>query len=450
MKVRPAAVAGTFYTRDPSELRRQVEGFVRAAPSGGIAPKALISPHAGYVYSGPVAGHAFAALAPLRDVVQRVVLLGPAHRVYTAGLAASSADAFDTPLGRVPLDRAAIAGLLERFSFVRLHDAAHGPEHSLEVQLPFLQAVLGDFQLVPLVAGDADPREVEAVIEHLWGGEETLIVVSSDLSHYLDYATATRLDQETVRHILAFEHQALGSERACGLLPILGLLNSAARHRLHPRLLDYRNSGDTAGPKDQVVGYAAIGFFEESDPAALGDEERRRLTEVARDSVSHALRHGTPLIPALAGFPERLRAMRATFVTLKSRGELRGCVGTLSARRPLAEDVAHNAYAAAFQDPRFPPLAAAEFEELSFGISVLSPAVPIGFGSEAELLSSLRPGVDGIILRAGSRTGTFLPAVWESLPQPRDFIAQLKRKAGLPADYWSPAITVERYTTESW
>lgn len=450
MKVRPPAVAGTFYTDDAPALRRQVEGFVRAAPGEGPPPKAVIAPHAGYVYSGQVAGHAYAPLAPLREQIRRVVLLGPAHRVYTTGLATSSAEAFDTPLGGVPVDRAAVAELVERFPFVRAHDAVHAQEHSLEVHLPFLQSVLGHFSLVPLAVGDADPREVEAVLDHLWGGPETLIVISSDLSHYLNYATATRMDRETVAHILALAPQALGADRACGQIPIRGLLRTAARHKLHARLLDYRNSGDTAGPKSQVVGYAAIGFYENRDDASLGADERRRLTDIAHASVRHALKHGAPLTPALDELPERLRVVRATFVTLKKHGELRGCIGTLNARRPLAEDVSRNAYAAAFQDPRFPPLTMAEFGLLSFSISVLSPAVPIGFGSETELLASLRPGVDGVILREGNRTGTFLPSVWESLSEPRDFLAHLKRKAGLASDYWSPTLRAERYTTESW
>lgn len=450
MKVRPPAVAGTFYTSDAAELRRQVEGFVHAPRPDRRAPKAIIAPHAGYIYSGAVAGHVYAALAPLRNVVQRVVLLGPAHRVYTHGLAASSADAFDTPLGRVPLDRPAIAGLIERFSFVQIHDAVHAPEHCLEVHLPFLQTVLEDFQVIPLAAGDADPREVEAVLDYLWGGPETLIVVSSDLSHYLDYAAAVRTDRQTINDILALKQQALGSDQACGQVPIRGLLRTAERRHLHMQLLDYRNSGDTAGPKSQVVGYAAIACYEDPDAVLLAGEDRRVLTDIARSSVRHALTHGAPLSRPLADLPASLRARRATFVTLKKRGELRGCIGTLSARRPLAEDVSHNAYAAAFQDPRFPPLSAVEFDDLSFGISVLSPAVPIAFGSESELLASLRPGVDGVILREGARTGTFLPAVWESLSEPRDFLAQLKRKAGLSSQYWSPTLRAERYTTESW
>jgi AmmeMemoRadiSam system protein B/AmmeMemoRadiSam system protein A len=450
MKVRPPAVAGSFYTGDPAELRRQVRGFIDAAPTGVAPPKAVIVPHAGYIYSGPTAGYAYAALSGLRDRVRRVVLLGPAHRVYVEGLAASTADAFQTPLGRVPVDTDAVRELTTHFPFVRLHDGTHAPEHSLEVQLPFLQSVLENFRLVPLVVGDAEAAEVEAVLDHLWGGEETLIVISSDLSHYLDYDTAKRVDGATLRKVLALDPEGIGSEQACGQIPIRGLLRVAARRQLRAELLDHRNSGDTAGPKSQVVGYAGVAFYESAGNATLETGERRTLTDIARSSVHHGLTHGVPFAPSLTGLPERLHEMRATFVTLKTYGELRGCIGTLNAQRPLAEDVAYNAFAAAFRDPRFAPLPASEFEALSVSISVLSPALPIVCGSEAELLASLRPGIDGVVLREGTRTGTFLPAVWESLSEPRDFLSQLKRKAGLAPDYWSPTLRAERYTTESW
>jgi AmmeMemoRadiSam system protein B len=264
MNTRRPAVAGSFYPADPAALAAAVDGYVAvgrqqlARRGVGETPKALIVPHAGYVYSGPIAGTAYATVAA-GVTIARVVLLGPAHRIYVDGLAASSADAFATPLGEIPLDRPAIDALLRRTQ-VAVIDAAHADEHSLEVQLPFLQRVLGRFRLVPLAVGAATHTAVADVLDELWGAADTLIVISSDLSHYYDYATATRLDADTAAAIEALQPERLGTESACGRIPVGGLLIAARRRGLRGRLLDLRNSGDTAGPREEVVGYGAFAF----------------------------------------------------------------------------------------------------------------------------------------------------------------------------------------------
>jgi AmmeMemoRadiSam system protein B len=255
-QTRYPAVAGTFYPADPDELRSMIEGFLKEAEQTGPVPKALIVPHAGYVYSGPVAASAYARLIPARNSIRRVVLLGPAHRVGIAGLAVSVSDAFATPLGDVPVDTASIERLL---GLPQVHhiEQAHRLEHSLEVHLPFLQVVLDRFTLVPLVVGDAAPQEVGEAIELLWGGPETLVVISSDLSHYHDYDAAKELDRATTRAIESLRFEDIGYEDACGRNPVSGLLLAARRRNLPVRNIDLRNSGDTAGPRDQVVGYGA-------------------------------------------------------------------------------------------------------------------------------------------------------------------------------------------------
>ncbi len=255
-------MAGSFYPSEPAALEREVRGLLAGAPApapGASPPKALIVPHAGYVYSGPVAASAYARLAPLRGRVRRIVLLGPSHRVPLRGLAVPDADVFATPLGPVEVDADGVARALACPAVRRLGEA-HAGEHSLEVQLPFLQLVLGSFGLVPLAVGDARDDEVADVLEALWGGPETCILVSSDLSHYLDYAAARRLDAATSDAILALRPAGLGPESACGRVPVRGLLLAARRHRLEPELLDLRSSGDTAGPRDRVVGYGAYAF----------------------------------------------------------------------------------------------------------------------------------------------------------------------------------------------
>lgn len=262
---RRAAVAGLFYAGGAPELTRDIDALLTQAatttrPSG--IPKALIVPHAGYIYSGPVAASAYALLRPLRDQIRRVLLLGPVHRVAVRGLALPGAQAFATPLGNVPIDLEAAERLLA-LPQVTTSRAAHAQEHSLEVQLPFLQQVLADFTLVPLAVGDATPDEVADVLELLWGGPETLIVVSSDLSHYLPYERARQIDVRTCETIRRLELLA-SHEQACGVTPVNGLLRAARRHGLTPQLLDLRNSGDTAGDRGRVVGYAAFAFSEDA------------------------------------------------------------------------------------------------------------------------------------------------------------------------------------------
>ena len=257
--IRSPAVAGTFYPNDRQKLITMVNGFLADCRTDQAAPKAIIAPHAGYIYSGPIAASAYARVANGKDIITHVVLLGPSHRVPLHGLAISSAAAFATPLGQVPVDMASLE-LIKHLPQVRLSDEAHRWEHSLEVQLPFLQLTLAEFKVLPLVVGDATSREVDEVLEILWGGPETLIVVSSDLSHYHDYVTAQRLDRQTSDAITALRPTDIHYEQACGRNPILGLLTAARHHGMHAETIDLRNSGDTAGPHDHVVGYGAYIF----------------------------------------------------------------------------------------------------------------------------------------------------------------------------------------------
>ncbi len=265
--IRHPAVAGTFYPADQRQLAASIRGFLDAAgaDAGLVFPKAIIVPHAGYIYSGQTAAEAYSRLAAGRNTIRRVVLLGPTHRLAVRGLALPEADSFETPLGRVALDKAAMA-LLRALPQVVVSAEAHAHEHSLEVQLPFLQTVLEDFSLVPLLVGDADAGEVAEVLDTLWGNEETVIVVSSDLSHYLSYSLAQEIDQLTVQKILAMK-DSLTHQQACGGTPINGLVRAARKHRLHPSLLAMCNSGDSVGDKQRVVGYAAFIFSAEAGDA---------------------------------------------------------------------------------------------------------------------------------------------------------------------------------------
>jgi len=259
---RRPAVAGLFYPGERKVLEQTIAGLLAAAGTQAAtpAPKALIAPHAGYIYSGPIAASAYALIAPLQGRVKRVVLLGPAHRVAVRGLALPGCAWFETPLGAVEVDQEA-AALLGDLPQVTTSLSAHAQEHSLEVHLPFLQMLLGRFALVPLAVGHAAPSDVAGVLERLWGGDETLIVVSSDLSHYLDYGEAQRIDRATAQAIVELRTD-IDHECACGATAVTGLALAAQRRGLRASLVDLRNSGDTAGDKSRVVGYGAFAFYE--------------------------------------------------------------------------------------------------------------------------------------------------------------------------------------------
>jgi len=469
-RVRHAAVAGMFYPGDPRELDAAVRGYLAeasaTAPAGPV-PKAIIAPHAGYVYSGPIAATAYARLKPNAATVRRVVLLGPCHRVAVRGLAAPSADAFATPLGSVPLDRAAIESIMG-LPQVEIFDATHTDEHSLEVHIPFLQELFDQFTLVPLVVGQASAQEVAEVLETLWGGPETVIVISSDLSHYLDYESARRSDAATCKAIEALDPGAIDRDQACGRVPVSGLLTLAKRRGLRVETLDLRNSGDTAGDRSRVVGYGAWMFVEpgadtgheradesESVDAVLDrtqgllDRHGETMLHIAAASIEHGLAYGAPLTVETSEYPDDLRANGACFVTLTREGRLRGCVGSPEARRPLVEDVADNGFAAAFRDTRFDKLTDEERAGLLLSVSVLTPPIPIAFADERDLLGQLRPNEDGLIIADHGRRALFLPQVWETLPRTEDFVSQLKAKAGLDHDHWSDTVQAWRFGARS-
>ncbi len=480
--IRAAAVAGFFYPKDTAELTATVRNFIDHVPdTDAPPPKAIIAPHAGYVYSGAIAAMAYARLRPIAHRIRRVVLLGPCHRVAVNGLALSGADFFETPLGRVPLDKDAATAILD-MPQVEIFDDTHAQEHSLEVHIPFLQMLLDEFTLVPLVVGQASADDVADVLERLWGGEETLIVVSSDLSHYLDYASAQAIDQRTCAAIENLDPSAIERDGACGRFPVSGLLRIAERRGMGVETVDLRNSGDTAGKKDKVVGYGSWIFTEGTTPSkptaprnsapsvairvgtpkaeadtsadfeaatkALLAQHGDLLIQLAASSVLHGLDQGAPPKAVNGKFPQELRDNRACFVTLKHGPRLRGCIGSPQAHRPLVVDVVDNAFKSAFKDPRFKPLTAPELKNLTLSISVLSPQTPFPVTSQADLLAQLRPGIDGLVIADGGKRALFLPSVWEQLPTADQFLQHLKAKAGMTPDHWSDDFKAWRFIAE--
>ncbi len=447
LNIRPSAVGGTFYPGNAVTLSASIDAMleeaVRRNPPAeiGSLPKVIIVPHAGYIYSGPVAASAFSLIRGGKGTINRVVLVGPVHRVPVKGVALSSASFFETPLGMIPLDSNAAQELADVPEII-VSDAAHGMEHSLEVQLPFLQRVLGEFSLIPLAVGDTGAGVVAQLLERLWGGPETLIVISTDFSHYKSYEAARIMDDATIQSLLNL--QLLTSyEQACGALPVNGLIVAARHKGLVPRLIDVRNSGDTAGDKDRVVGYASLALYEK---ASVQDDRGRLLLAIARATLSS--RFG--ILHAVDESAPWLAEPGACFVTLTKGGELRGCIGSLEPYRPLLQDLKQNALAAAFRDPRFPALELGELDKIRVEVSLLSSVSTIIFSDEADALAQLRPGIDGVIFEYGANRGTFLPQVWEQVPHPRDFFMHLKLKAGLKPDFWDNGVRLSRYTVKKY
>jgi AmmeMemoRadiSam system protein B/AmmeMemoRadiSam system protein A len=465
-QIRTAVWAGRFYPRDADTLTTTIQQLIdnadcrsaKSIPTGRL--KALILPHAGYIYSGPIAAHAHCVLN--RTTTDKVILMGPDHRVGFSGGAISAVDAYETPLGRVHLH--ADAHRLRRQDHLFQADAqSDSQEHSLEVVLPFLQYSLGGFELVPIVLGPSDPTEIAAHLQTIID-DQTLMVVSADLSHYLPYDQAVARDKETIAAILQGRIKRLAeSNRTCGRYPVSVLLVLAQKHHWTARLLDYANSGDTAGDRKKVVGYAAIGFYQNGEnsmspsdstsSSRLTDIEGKSLVLLARSTLLE--RFGRKLPQAqLDQLNAELKAgtlqkVCGTFVTLKINNQLRGCIGSLEGREPLATGVATQAINAAFHDPRFAQLTEAELDRISIEVSVLSHPEPLAYADAEELLAKLRPHVDGVTISKGFAGATFLPQVWEQLPRTEDFLSHLCLKAGLGAKAWRKGdLKVETYQVQ--
>ncbi|QLG88958.1 AmmeMemoRadiSam system protein B [Chitinibacter bivalviorum] len=450
--IRPPAVAGLFYPDDAAVLRRDIQDRIGHPKAHLPTPCALLVPHAGYVYSADIAASAYRLLAG-GAAFERILLLGPAHRVAFRGFALPSVVAFHTPLGDVLVNEG-MRQIALGLSGAVLDDAPHAQEHSLEVQLPFIQTLLPQCSILPIVVGDARREDLVRLIATLWD-EQTLVILSSDFSHYSPYADAQRHDAKTMQHILAAE-PLLNGEDACGCHALNALLVVAKARGLVAQQLDLRNSGDTAGDRVRVVGYGAVAWFGAVQPSTLSVQQKAvshhealgaALLQLARLNVAATV--GIELDVDMPDLPE-LHEAGSTFVTLEREGRLRGCVGSIASARRLLDDVAHNARAAATQDWRFAPLSRAEWAGLRIEVSLLSRPAPFEVTSEQDACDQLVPLRDGVILEYHHHRATFLPQVWESLPEPRDFLAQLKLKAGLSAHFWSPEIRLQRYQVERW
>jgi AmmeMemoRadiSam system protein B/AmmeMemoRadiSam system protein A len=467
-RTRDPAVAGLFYPKDKAELSRNLEEFLRQAPAESISDlKALICPHAGYPYSGPTAACAYRLL--LGRAFDTVLIMGPSHYAAFVGASVSGADTWRTPLGAVTVSERAreLAGIspfipeascrVERPAWSAIssrplpqagEETPHTWEHSVEVQVPFLQAVQKGAKIVPVVFGDVDPAKAAQALAG-WIDNKTLLIASSDLSHYHSYTEARELDQRCVKAIRHLDVTQMQSQEACGKFPILTLLHLARLKGWRARLLDYRNSGDTAGDKSRVVGYAALAFYAPG-PENLGQEERRFLLNLARQSIRELLTTGGRPQVNTEGLAKTLTEPRGCFVTLTKHGQLRGCIGHIVPQEALWKAVSDNARSAATRDPRFPPVQREELDSLEIEISVLTEPRPLRFTSSDDLLAQLRPHTDGVVLQVEGRSATYLPQVWSHLPDKVEFLDSLAEKAGCERSAWrKPGASVATYQVES-
>ncbi|HEX9168832.1 MAG TPA: AmmeMemoRadiSam system protein B [Roseiarcus sp.] len=449
-EVHPAQVAGMFYPAEREALSALVVDVrKRARPDGGVAPKAVIAPHAGIVYSGAVAATAFGPWARRADPPRRIVIIGPAHRVAFHGLAVHPAARWRTPLGETPVAAIAHAALAKARS-VCVDPRPFAGEHSLEMHLIILQAMLpAPFEIVPILVGDADPHDIAEALRTVWGGPETGVAVSSDLSHFLDRASAGEIDADTARRIETLDARSLEGRRACGFLPIKGALEIAAERDLRVSGLHLATSADVGTDASRVVGYGAFAL-EYFASARLAEADRELLLSVCMAGLGEATRNGGRP-PALNpnGDSPPLSPWRATFVTLSEDKQLRGCIGSPAPRRPLIDDAIANTVQAGFADPRFPPLKESELAGLRLDISILSHPRPLPQGSESALVDALEPERDGLILGIGRRRALFLPSVWRQVPDARTFVRHLVAKAGLDSTHWPEGLQAARFRVES-
>ncbi len=478
--VRLPAVAGLFYPRDPAELSETIAGLLAAAPAAPTPAgelRALIVPHAGYTYSGLVAASGFRLLRGTR--FPTVVLLAPSHYALLATGSIPAASRYRTPLGDVRVSakarqlaavrpfaldppcevrRPAWAAQSSRPLPPDGADRADTWEHAGEVEVPFLQQTLGRFELLPVVMGEVDPAAAARALEPMLD-EHTLVVVCSDLSHFHRSNDARALDAACVDASCTLDVAKMSRQEACGRIPILTLLHIARARGWRPVLLDARNSGDVTGDISRVVGYAAIAFYRPT-PAAdsrsvaaaggLSPADRRTLLALARQTLRTAAATGQEPAVRATEFSPALQEPRGCFVTLTIDGALRGCVGHLGATQPVYRDVIDSARNAALFDSRFRPVAPREVDRIRIEISLLGPPRPLAFSSPEDLLAKLHPPDDGVILQLDGRSATYLPQVWEQIPDKVTFLDTLSEKAGARAGDWRrPGTRVSIYHVEA-
>ncbi|MGV6840478.1 MAG: AmmeMemoRadiSam system protein B [Planktomarina sp.] len=456
MAVQQANFAGSFYTSEPIPLNRQVrlltQGGRVGASIGSARPIAVIAPHAGYRFSGHLAGEAYAAAlhGDMEHNYLRTLVLSPSHKYAFEGLAVPSWKGFRVPNGHMGVDKTCVNDLVDR-KMVQVLDEAHENEHGIETQIPFLTRYFTGAPIVPIVVGQIKPDVLGKVIDFVAGDPElpTLVVLSSDLSHFHDLTHAKRLDAATAQMIEMGDIRGLDGTHACGWRPIAGFLSSKLGAGAKAVRLGMADSSRVTLDESRVVGYGAWSFYRAHHPV-FSDQRRKALLNAARQGLTSFLRKGKKPEINMDTFGPPLHTTAASFVTLTHNGRLRGCIGSLKAHQPLVKDVIENAIKAGTQDRRFKALTTPDqMDDLVLKIAVLTKPAPLSFANRAELEKIIRPGISGLILEDQGKRGTFLPMVWDSLKSPQEFLDGLVVKAGLPKGHWSDTVRIWHFETES-
>lgn len=456
-KIRYPVARGSLYSETPKELRQNAKDLLETAerrfrPEGKI-PKALIVPSASMLLSGGTAAAGYIRMKRARPFIRRVVILAAPMNKNYFGMIVPAAKYWEMPDRRFEIDTET-AERLSKIPGITRDDVPHAGEYAAEVQLPLIAAMFReDVKILPVLVGDASIVQVSDLIDAVWGGPETVIIAVSQIPDARSYDEAVKKTETAVKLLKKKDYQSLRKRHVTGFLPVSGLLHYASEHDAEVQVFDAGTSADVLPLSSKVSGYAAFGVFE----TELSEEERKAelerllqknqedLLRIAAHSVLSGFKRGRPLYVRESRYDEDLSRKGAVFVSLYYNGALRGSVGSSEPVRSVLRDVSENAYAAAFQDFRFAPLGEDEIKDAEISISLLTPKVPLKFKDEADLLKKMRPDRDGFVLRERENKALFLPSVWDTFSTPKEFLTHLKRKAGLPADYWSPTLKMYRF-----
>lgn len=441
-KVRQASAAGKFYTSDKKELIQQLEYFEQnnLKDYKDFSTRAIIVPHAGYTYSGQLASCGFQYLD---KNVKNVFIIAPPHYVAVKNVALSEFDSWQTPLGEIEVNQEINQELIAKFG-CEIQDDAFKEEHSVEVQVPFIQRLMPHVKIVPILAGQ-NIKKIEKIIAHYWQNKENAFVISSDLSHFHPSKDARKIDNMTAELIETKNVDEFEADRACGAVGMCAITKFAQRKGFSLIRVGLYNSGDITGDNSRVVGYGSWILYEGAKNEFIKKYFSQYVIDVCKKSILAKL-HNEQI--KLGEIPAVFAQLGASFVTLEKNGDLRGCIGSIIAHRALIDDLIKNAQSSAFSDPRFTPLREDEFEDLSIDVSLLSEPEKMEFEDEADLIAQIRPNIDGIIIKDGSHQAVYLPSVWEQLPDKVMFLNSLKIKAGLTPHHFSQNFEAYRYTTE--
>lgn len=439
-KIKQSSVAGTFYPADVNELRKQINSFKENNKNTYEVPaRAVIVPHAGLIFSGRLA---YEGISQLDKNIKNIFIIAPAHRVGFSGLGLSSFDFWETPLGKIEINTEITKELKERFG-ADYQDDAIAPEHAIEIEVPIIQSVFDNVNIVPILVGNATPDKIEEIISYYYQNPENGFIVSSDLSHYQKHEDAVKIDTFTAQLIENGICENFTPNNACGVVGILGLIKFANKNKFSLIRIDTTNSSSVTGDTSKVVGYGTWFLFEGEKNTFLKEYYSDFILNLCKRSLNAQFDSGRLEVK----FPKVFAEGGACFVTLEKNNQLRGCIGSIIPHRSLIEDIVINAQHAAFKDYRFNPVTKEEIPELQIAVSLLSIPQKISFKDEEDLMEQIRPFKDGIIIRDGNHQSVYLPSVWEQLPDKKDFLRSLKVKAGLAPDYFSNNFEAYRFET---